>query len=454
MKFEEKIERFISKHGLLRKDSTVLVALSGGADSVALLLVLRELGYDVTAAHCNFHLRGEESDRDEQFVRDLCRKTQTPLHIEQFNTNAEAAAKKESIEMAARRLRYEWFSQLCRENGYCSVAVAHHRDDNIETFFLNLLRGTSLRGLSGMRPKRDNIVRPLLCVSRSEIEDWLEKRHQGFVTDSTNSDTKYRRNKIRHELLPLLRELNPSFDDGLTETMQRLQAVEVLENKMIMQRTENAVSILDDGIAIDATRLREDPFAEIILFRLLRPYGFAPAVIEDVARRLDKPEGKLYEEGDYLLSCNPRTIEVRRRPLTFEEVEINDGGNLLPDGSILNVKRLNVEDIPVPEGHSKSKKRFATPPNVAYIDSESIEGRLICRSIKPGDRFTPFGMHGSKLINDFLTEKGYSRIDRIAAKVVCDDKKILWVVGARTAACCAVSENTKEILRITKEQSL
>lgn len=448
MTFEITVENFIAKHHLMRKSDSVLVALSGGADSVALLLVLQKLGFNVAAAHCNFHLRGEESDRDERFVRNLCKKAGVPLHIEQFDTNAEAARNKESIEMAARRLRYEWFSRLRSEHGYDCVAVAHHRDDNAETFFLNLLRGTSVRGLAGMRPKRDKIVRPLLCVGRKDIENWLILQNQSYVTDSTNSDTNLRRNKIRHEVLPLLRSINPSFEKGLAMTMQRLYITEATENSVLIHKVGRLVSILNDGISINVSMLQEEPFAETILFHLMRIYGFPPAISEELMERLDKTSGDLYKHGDFLLSRNPRQIEIRRHPVQFDEKMLHNGNNLMPDGSVIDVSEIKSSDIPVPDEQDKHAKRFSTPPEVAYIDRDKIEGHLVCRSIRSGDKFKPFGMRGSKLINDFLTEKGYSRIDRIATKVVCDRDKVLWVVGARTAGYCAVSDETEDIVRL------
>ncbi len=448
MKFEEKILKFIAKYRLLSLSKPVLVALSGGADSVALLLVLRKLGYEVAAAHCNFHLRGEESNRDEEFVRQLCHSTRTPLYVADFDTRKEAALRKESIEMAARRLRYDWFARLRAEKGYERVAVAHHRDDNVETFFLNLVRGTSLRGLAGMRPMRDNIVRPLLCVSRAEIEDWLKEQHQTFVTDSTNSDTEFRRNKIRHELLPIMREINPSFDSGLSKTMQRLYELEEMENGKTLMIIGKAMSILPDGIALNAEALRNEPLLENILFRVLSHYHFTPAVIEDVAKKLGEPQGRLYKEGNYLLSCNPRLLEIRRQPAELKDTAIGIGTNTLPDGSTIEISTLDINDLPEPEEAGKQKKRFATPPEVAYIDRACIEGKMVCRSLRSGDKFSPFGMRGSKLINDFLAERGFSRIDRLATKVVCDERKILWIVGVRIANSCAVSERTKEIVRL------
>ena len=209
-----KVEAYINKHKLLETSNLYLAALSGGADSVALLLLLKEGGFNVHAAHCNFRLRGAESDRDEAFCVELCRQQGVELHRAHFDTREYAAVHKVSIEMAARELRYRWFSQLREDIGASGVCVAHHRDDSVETVLLNLVRGTGLRGLTGIQPRNGDVLRPLLCVSRAEIEQYLTDRGQGYVTDSTNLEADVMRNKIRLQLIPLLKTLNPSVCSG------------------------------------------------------------------------------------------------------------------------------------------------------------------------------------------------------------------------------------------------
>ena len=229
--FKQRIQRYIEDQGLLHSYNKVLVALSGGADSVALLRVLHCLGYSCECMHCNFHLRNAESDRDEEFVRDLCQKLDVRLHVKHFDTCAYAGNKGISIEMAARELRYSWFEEMRSSIGVDAIAVAHHRDDSVETLLLNLIRGTGINGLKGISPKNGFIIRPLLQESRQSIESYLQGIHQDFVTDSTNLQDEYIRNKIRLNILPLMNEINPSVAQTIFETSQRLTEVANIYNR-------------------------------------------------------------------------------------------------------------------------------------------------------------------------------------------------------------------------------
>ena len=233
--FKRDVEKFIDQKSLFERRDKVLVALSGGADSVALLRVLHALGYQCECAHCNFHLRGEESNRDEAFVQQLCQKFDIPLHVTHFDTTDYAHTKRISIEMAARELRYQWFETLRQSIGASVIAVAHHRDDSVETFLLNLIRGTGINGLKGIAPKNGYVVRPLLQESRENILDYLQHLNQEYVTDSTNLQDEYMRNKIRLNLLPLMKELNPSVSESIAATTERLADAALIYNKEILR---------------------------------------------------------------------------------------------------------------------------------------------------------------------------------------------------------------------------
>ena len=236
-----KVADFIAKHQLLSHDDLHVVAISGGADSVALLLILKQLGYRIEAAHCNFHLRGDESDRDEEFVKSLCKSYDIPLHLIHFETGEYATLHQVSIEMAARDLRYGYFRQLCQDIGASDVCVAHHRDDAVETLLMNLIRGAGIHGLTGIRPKNGQIVRPLLCLSRQEIEDYLKTIHQEYVVDSTNLVDDVVRNKIRLRVLPILREINPNVAENIDKTAHYLQQTEKIFNNYISSRLASLV---------------------------------------------------------------------------------------------------------------------------------------------------------------------------------------------------------------------
>lgn len=428
----------------------MLIALSGGADSVALLLMMQERGKAEACAHCNFHLRGNESDRDEEFVRRLCEERGIRLFVKHFDTQTEAARTGESIEMAARRLRYDWFAELCLEHGFKEVAVAHHLNDNAETVLLNLVRGTGLNGLTGMAEERPGVVRPLLSLSRHEILDYLRQKGQTYVTDSTNTDTHYRRNKLRHEVLPLLREMNPQIDRTLHETALRLQGVERIYRYGIAQLKKEVCRTISshdglqddlqahshDGLRIDVRKLSTSPAPETLLYELLAPYGLSA---EQSVQALQMRVGAVMESPvGYLLTRTTQEIAVEPLPRPFSPVKIPDSDGIFfrAYGLQIGVRRMQrgeLTDIP----RDKCS---------AALDADCIKGELILRPIATGDRFVPFGMRGSKLVSDYLTDRHYSRIDKLRAMTVADEHGIVWLVNERPAGHCAVTPATQRII--------
>lgn len=278
-----KVESFISRHKLLTPGAKVLVALSGGADSVALLVALLKLGYRCEAVHCNFHLRGAESDRDEAYVKQLCEKKGVKLTTTHFDTAAHAKAHGISIEMAARELRYKLFEELRSTSGAEAIAVAHHRDDSAETVLLNLIRGTGIKGLRGIQPRNGNIVRPLLCVGRADIIDYLEWRGEKFVTDSTNLTTDYTRNKIRLEVIPKLAEINPSILDSLAATAQRIAEAELIYSHSITEATER----VKKENCIDIEALKREISPATVLHEILSPLGFNSTQVGNIYDALE-----------------------------------------------------------------------------------------------------------------------------------------------------------------------
>lgn len=422
----------------------MLIALSGGADSVSLLLMSLERGEDVqAAAHCNFGLRGAESDRDEAFVRALCERLGVRLFVRHFATSDEAARTGESIEMAARRLRYEWFAQLCREHGFDRVAVAHHQDDNAETFLLNLARGTGLRGLTGMEADGVQVVRPLLGLTRKEILAYLAEKGQDYVTDSTNTDTHYKRNLIRHELLPLLARLNPSIVRTLNDTARRLgEAERIYEYGLAALREKICQPYRGDGLRIGLAALNGSPAPATLLHEWLSPFGFTARQCEEA---LQMRTGAYTEAGGNMLTrtadallAAPRSVPLDETPLPYA-TETETAVTLCGQKAKLLIRRqpfAGLDQIP------RDRMRAA-------LDAAALSGRLCVRSCREGDKFSPFGMRGTQLVSDYLTSRRRSRIDKLAALVVTDDAGIAWLAGERPAARCAVTERTKEIVLLT-----
>ena len=434
---------FIRREQLLPARARVVAAVSGGADSVALLLVLHELGFPVEVAHCNFHLRGAESTRDERFAAGLAARLHLPFHLAHFDTTAEAARCGESLEMAARRLRYTWFEELRRRVGAEAVCVAHHRDDNAETLLLNLLRGSGLRGLGGIKARAGRIVRPLLCTGRADILRFLSERGQTYVCDSTNTDTRFRRNRIRHEVLPLLATINPSVETTLVETARRLaEATRVYDVGLAALQQRMCVD-LTDGLAVDLEALLADPAAATLVYELLSARGFAPGVADDAlacARR--RHTGAWFEAPQWLCCIHRGRLEIRRRPTPLPPTALEETAAVrLPDGRLLRMHTCPVEALP----------DDLRDPACAWLDAAAVEGALTVRSTQAGDRFRPYGLRGTKLVNDCLSEAGRSHIDKAGAAVVTDAAGIAWLVGGRIADRLRVTAATRHVVCLRAE---
>lgn len=415
----------------------LIVGLSGGADSVALLLWLMEQGASLVAAHCNFSLRGEESDADEAFVRELCKRLGVELYVKRFDTLAEAELHKESMEMAARTLRYDFFEELRKAHGAEAIAVAHHQDDNAETLLLNLARGTGLSGLRGMEMENKRfIVRPFLNVSRRQIEQYLAQRGEAFVTDSTNKDTSLRRNFVRHELMPLMRHLNPSVGEALSRTMRFAAEAERLCNSVI----DKEIARLETrGMGIRALPLEELRRCEHQLLLLHRWLGhcFPPAVVMRLATDMDLPAGALYEGYDHEATRSRDTLEFAPTIAPLPATTLPIGGKVSTRWGCIVLCYLTYDTTFDPSDCL-----------TASLDATCIRGELTVRSVATGDRFTPYGLKGSKLVSDMLSERGYSRLRRKRTLVVTDEEGIVWLVGERIAARCAVTRQTETVVRL------
>lgn len=420
--FIRKVSQFIEEKHLLSFGDKVLVALSGGADSVALLRVLLRLGYACEAAHCNFHLRGEESVRDERFVRALAERLGVPLHVIHFDTNAYAASHNVSVEMAARELRYDWFAKLRQECGAKVVAVAHHRDDSVETFLLNLVRGTGINGLQGIRPVNGDVVRPLLCVSRVEILDYLSSLEQDYVTDSTNLQDEFVRNKLRLNVIPMLETINPSVSDTIAETARRLSDVAQVYQEAIQAAKQR---VMPDGETIDIPALCREPGAQNLLFELLYPLGFNAAQVNDVFRALHGESGRMFYSREWVLLIDRNRL-IRR-----------------PSGEVESQPELCLERMEV-------NPPFSVPHNnkEAYVDAEKVQGELTLRKWQSGDKFIPFGMKGFKSVRNYLRDKKFSRFEKERQWVVCDGDRIVWLVNERLDNRFRVTSETRFVINL------
>jgi len=421
-----KVEAYIRKHQLLDTNELYLVALSGGADSVALLLLLQEHGYRIHAAHCNFHLRGEESDRDEAFCVELCNNHGIDLHRVHFDTRTYADLHKVSIEMAARELRYKWFCQLRADIGAAGICVAHHRDDSVETVLLNLIRGTGLRGLTGIQPRNSYILRPLLCVSRTEIEAFLAVKGQGYVTDNTNLETNVQRNKIRLQVLPLLQTLNPAVSDNVQRTTENLmEAQKVLDGIVESYKNRNVLDLND---------LEKYGSSEYIVFEWLRGYGFNGS---QTAQIMEAETGRVFTSTsgyDVLKDRNRIIVEPSLKPM--RKLRIPEEGTYVLDENV----QIRVQKCAV---------YVSKELGVATLDAAKVCFPLIVRRVEDGDWMIPYGMKGRKLLSDLMTDCKMTLFEKRRQLVVVDAQGIIvWVPGLRSDARVAVTETTTEVLEL------
>ena len=421
--FKARIQKFIEEKRLMLSADRVLVALSGGTDSVALLRVLLQLGYRCEAAHCNFHLRGAESDRDEGFVRGLCEGLGVKLHVTHFSTEEYAKANGLSVEMAARELRYNWFDELRRSTGADVVAVAHHLDDSVETFLLNLSRGTGINGLKGIPVRNGYIVRPLLEVSRKDIVDYLLYLQQDYVTDSTNLENVYMRNQIRLDIVPLFQRLNPSFCESVSETSKRLSEVAAVYQEAI-QASLQRVSVSD--VVVDIALLRKETSPACVLYEWLSVYGFNSSQIHDILHSLDGESGRLFYAKNWQLLRDREHLVLRR---------VDEKKNQ----SVLVVDRISREVV----------SEFIKERTTACIDASKVRHPLELRKWQSGDTFQPFGMRGTKKVRDYLRDRKLSVYEKEDQLVVVSGGEIVWLVNERVDQRFCVTDATSEVLLLS-----
>lgn len=435
--FAQRVRTVISRYRLLRSDAPVLVAVSGGADSVALLAVLCELGYDVIGAHCNFHLRGQESMRDMRFTARMAAALGVELAVKDFDVGERQARTGESVEMAARALRYEWFRELLDREGAQAVAVGHHREDNVETFMLNLLRGTGLAGLTGMKRRTDYVVRPLLDFTRAEIEEYLAARGLEFVTDSSNRSEEYKRNKLRLNVLPHLEREFPGASEAIHNTMGYLAENYGLYADAVKDMSSR---YFKDG-KIDIAALSEHEHARILLFELLRPHGFNMTHVDNILT-----DGK--RSGVSFTSVTGMRAELDRGVLRL----FTHGFDA--DSEIFEVSLRHDVLTPVHilvQLHDIADFRPERSRNVMYLDERILEqGNVFyLRHWREGDRLEPYGMKGSKQVSDIFCEARLSADEKRNAWLLCNsDGRVMWVLGLRAWRHYTVRPGVRRYLRL------
>ena len=431
------IYTYIKKHGLLQPDDTVIVGLSGGADSVALLHLLVQLNYSCIAAHCNFHLRGDESLQDEVFAQQKAAFLQIPFYKKDFDTIGYANRKQISVEMAARELRYGWFEELRIIHHAQAIAVAHHQDDSVETVLINLIRGTGIRGLTGIYPKRDLIIRPLLETTRLEILDWLHQKNITYRTDSTNLSDEYTRNFIRLRILPMMESLNPSVSKAITRTAGYLSDIETIYMDYIEKERQR---LMDDRQRISILGLIQSIAPQTVLYELIKPFGFTRFVAESVFNSLSGEPGKVF----YSPTSNYQIVKDRDFLLITTKQPRKE--------TVYSIYADDLIEVPIRLRMQKTEKtpefQIDKSKSAVSFDFDKLIFPLTLRTWRRGDWFVPFGMKGRKKLSDYFNDHKFDRNKKDQTWLLCSGSDIIWIVGERSDDRYKIDKSTKFIVTV------
>ena len=440
----DQFQAYINRYHLIAEGDRIVLALSGGIDSMVLADLLLKTKVDFVVAHCNFHLRGEESDGDERFVREYAEKYGIQCFVKHFETEKYAAEQGISIEMAARDLRYAWFEELRQQLGYDKIAVAHHADDQAETFFINLLRGAGLRGLKGMRPQNGFIIRPMLWASREQIHQYAIENQIQWREDHTNAESVYLRNKIRNQLLPVFDELHPEARQGLYKSLEHLSSENELYRELLKEKLRQIVTC-DDGVqkvkvpepVPEHVEGREGPTYFQLLFEWLRRFGFNTDQCKFIFENMQTGIGNKYFSPTHQLVIGRNELQLSEiRTIEDEEIQIEAGQEEITSPVHLRFSRFEKTANFVIDKSS----------DVAMLDADKIQFPLTLRHWRHGDRFHPLGMKGSKLLSDFFVDQKFTESQkRDVCCLASADGDIVWVVGYRIDDRYKITTATKTV---------
>lgn len=431
--------QYVKEYNLFENNQTILLAVSGGIDSMILCDLFLKSNFKFAIAHCNFHLRGEESNRDERFVREYAQKNNIKIHVKDFDTYSYMKEKGKSMQVSAREMRYSWFNELLKEEGYSYIATGHHIDDSIETFFMNILRGTGIAGLHGILQKVNLVIHPLLFTGRAEIVNYQKENKLEFVEDSSNATTKYTRNKIRHELIPLVKEIAPNFDKIISKEIERFRETEVVFRSVINDAKTELLEIENQTIKISIEKLKSYVPQKIFMYEILSDFGFNEATINSIEDALLETSGKqFYSETHRLVKDRDYLLIVKNKPQNLNQYLIEESQTSVYSPIILHMEILkDLQYVKIP----KNKE-------VAMLDYDKLSFPLILRKWKKGDSFFPYGLQGEKKISEFYKNLKYSILDKENQWLLCSENDIIWVVGQRIDDRYKITKSTKTIFKI------
>ncbi len=436
-----KFRLFVKQHDLFDAEEKIILAVSGGIDSMVMMSLFARMDAKCIVAHCNFSLRGEESDGDEQFVRKQASGLGLSIVVKKFDTKGYAGTHKLSIQMAARELRYNWFSQLCDEHKCRYVAVAHNKDDVLETFFINLGRGTGIKGLTGIQPRNDNVIRPLLFASRADITAYSNEAGIPFREDSSNASDKYQRNYIRHQILPMFEEIFPKFRDTLSSNIQKLNETGKLYQYGLKTFVPQVYKREGEYGMINIEQLLATPAPHTILYEILTEFNFTPPTIDEVF------DGCHAETGTHFYSSTHKIVKDRGffivgRTDSAEPAKyyIEENTAEIKDPLSLAFRIIEKDD----------RFEIIKDNNVALLDYDKLTFPLILRKWHTGDYFVPLGMTGMKKLSDFFIDHKLSLFEKEKTWIIASGEEIVWIVGKRIDNRFKVTEKTTRVLKIVK----
>jgi tRNA(Ile)-lysidine synthase len=427
---------FIEQNKLFEPGNKILAAVSGGIDSVLMAYLLKQAGFNFGIAHCNFMLRGDEALADQEFTRSLARQLGVTFHTVNFETEKYAADHHISIQMAARELRYQWFDDVCQTAGYHTIALAHHQNDTIETILLNLTRGTGIAGLHGILPVNGKLVRPMLFLTRDEIQTAITTEGLIYVEDSSNASTKYARNKIRHQVVPLLKDLNPSLEETFERNLRHFKELEMLLDDKVNELKQELITEHDGDIHLSLEGMSKLHPQRLLLFKLLQPYGFTGVVVDDLISALGKHSGRTFESTGYLALVDREQLIISKRNADVQSPVIIEEGT----------HSIVYQNYKLTLLHDDSPLIIKDNPMSVSVDSVKLIYPLTVRQWEQGDQFYPLGMKTRKKLSDFfISEKIPLHKKNSLPILVNGNGDIIWIGGYRLSEQYKVGNNTEKV---------